>query len=117
MNERLKELRNAIHLSQEALGNMLGISQQVISRIERDKSTMTIDHLLLLSDFYNVSTDFLLERTKSRRNIEGQKLAMEALQRNYELVQAYEMLGEEDRELVWALIEKMLELGNRKEDG
>lgn len=70
---RVKELREAIHLSQEALGETVGISQQVISKIERDDSRLTKENLLLLADFFLVSTDYLLGRSKVRRNEEQEK--------------------------------------------
>ena len=47
MKNRLKEMRENAHLSQKGLGNLVGISQQVISRIERDGNTMTLEHLLI----------------------------------------------------------------------
>ena len=99
MDNNLEKLRKSAHLTQHKLGKQLGLSQQVISRIERDISTITLEHLLLLADFYQVSIDYLLDRTKAKRSWEE----------HYELVRALEMLDERDTGLVWALIEKMLE--------
>ena len=55
MDNNLEKLRKSAHLTQHKLGKQLGLSQQVISRIERDISTITLEHLLLLADFYQVS--------------------------------------------------------------
>lgn len=109
MNNNLEKLRKSAHLTQRKLGIQLGLSQQVISRIERDISTITIDHLLLLADFYHVSIDYLLDRTKVKRSWEEQQAISGILEEQYELVRAIEMLDRRDTGLVWALIEKMLE--------
>jgi len=108
MDNNLEKLRKSAHLTQCKLGRQLGLSQQVISRIERDISTITLDHLLLLADFYHVSIDYLLDRTKVKRNWEEQQIISAVLEEHYELVRAIEMLDERDTGLVWALIEKML---------
>lgn len=55
MDNNLEKLRKSAYLTQHKLGKQLGLSQQVISRIERDISTITLEHLLLLADFYQVS--------------------------------------------------------------
>lgn len=109
MNNNLDKLRRAAHLTQHELGKRLGLSQQVISRIERDISTITLGHLLLLADFYKVSIDYLLGRTDIKRNLEEQRVISDTLEEYYDLVRALERLGKRDIKLVWALIEKMLE--------
>ncbi|MFR2487822.1 MAG: helix-turn-helix domain-containing protein [Hungatella sp.] len=109
MDNNLEKLRKSAHLTQHKLGKQLGLSQQVISRLERDISTITLEHLLLLADFYQVSIDYLLDRTKAKRSWEEQQVISEVLEEHYELVRALEMLDERDTGLVWALIEKMLE--------
>lgn len=109
MDNNLEKLRKSAHLTQHKLGKQLGLSQQVISRIERDISTITLEHLLLLADFYQVSIDYLLDRTKAKRSWEEQQVISEVLEEHYELVRALEMLDERDTGLVWALIEMMLE--------
>lgn len=61
--QRLKDLRDDKDLSQEKIGNMLGIQQTVYSRYERGYQTLPVEHLLILADFYNTSTDYILGRT------------------------------------------------------
>ena len=80
MHDRLKELRKSAHLSQKSLGNLIGISQQVVSRIERDSSTMTREHLELYADFFNVTTDYILGRSKAKRNLEEQRVLLDKVQ-------------------------------------
>lgn len=62
---RLKDLRQDKDLTQEEIGKMLGIQQNVYSRYERGAQNIPLQHLLLLADFYNTSTDYLLGRTSN----------------------------------------------------
>ena len=107
MHDRLKELRKSAHLSQKSLGNLIGISQQVVSRIERDSSTMTREHLELYADFFNVTTDYILGRSKAKRNLEEQRVLLDKLQEKYNLVQIFDILKEEYQEIVWDLMDVM----------
>lgn len=108
MQDRLKELRKSAHLSQRSLGNIVGLSQQVISRIERDSSTMTLEHLQLLSDFFNVSSDYILGRSKAKRNIEEQGVLLDKLQEKYNLIQIFDELKQDHQEILWALMDVMV---------
>ena len=94
MHDRLKELRKSAHLSQKSLGNLIGISQQVVSRIERDSSTMTREH-------------FILGRSKAKRNLEEQRVLLDKLQEKYNLVQIFDILKEDYQEIVWDLMDVM----------
>lgn len=120
MKNRLKEMRENAHLSQKGLGNLVGISQQVISRIERDGNTMTLEHLLILSSFFNVSTDYLLGKSQAKRNLEEQGILLDRIQEQYDLVQIFRTLDEDYQQIVWGMMEIMAErLGtkNKKESG
>ena len=60
-NEKLIELRKAKGLSQEELGNELGVSRQTISKWELGQSYPDFQKLVLLSDFFNISLDKLIK--------------------------------------------------------
>lgn len=59
-NGRLRELRTAAGLSQEALGQKIGVSGQAISHLESGRRKMTADMAKRLGEFFSVSTDYLL---------------------------------------------------------
>lgn len=63
--QRLRDLREDADLSQKQVAALLGIQQTVYSRYERGFQTIPLEHLLTLADFYHVSTDYLLGRTKN----------------------------------------------------
>lgn len=57
---RLKELRNKIGLSQSAVAEKLGITQQAYANYEREARQPDLDMLLKLSDLFEVSVDYIL---------------------------------------------------------
>ena len=60
---RLKELREKRKISQLKLAMDLGLNQNSISRYERGIREADYKTLILLADYFNVSIDYLLERT------------------------------------------------------
>ena len=44
-----------------------GISQSTISKYETGEALPTIENLLLLSDYYNVSLDYLMDKTRIQK--------------------------------------------------
>jgi transcriptional regulator with XRE-family HTH domain len=61
--QRLRDLREDHELSQREVGEMLNIQQTVYSRYERGYQTIPVELLIILADFYKVSTDYILDRT------------------------------------------------------
>lgn len=59
---RIKELRNELRLSQKALGAAIGVSQKAIDYWERGVNEPKASYIVLLADFFNVSSDYLLGR-------------------------------------------------------
>lgn len=60
IGNRIKQLRKEKGLSQEDFGNQLGVSRQAISKWELEEATPDTDNLVALSDYFNVSLEFLL---------------------------------------------------------
>lgn len=54
MNERLKELRKALKLSQEEFGRRLGVSNTAISKLENGENNVTEQMAKLVSAEFNV---------------------------------------------------------------
>lgn len=57
---RVKKLRKQMNLSQQELGNAIGLTAKSVSTIESGLRTTTIEKLILLAKFFNVSADYLL---------------------------------------------------------
>ncbi len=60
-NEKLIELRKSKGLSQDELGNELGVSRQTISKWELAQSYPDFQRLVLLSDYFGLSLDALIK--------------------------------------------------------
>lgn len=55
--DRLRALREDNDLTQEQIARLLGTSQTMYARYERDANELPIRHLMTLCKFYNVSAD------------------------------------------------------------
>lgn len=62
---RLKELRIAKGISQLKLALDLGMNQNSISRYENHEREADYATLIKFADYFNVSLDYLLERTNN----------------------------------------------------
>lgn len=61
LGERLQALRKSRGLSQEQLAEQAGVSRQAVSKWELGESTPELDKVILLSDFFGVTTDYLIK--------------------------------------------------------
>ncbi|MBR3759514.1 MAG: helix-turn-helix transcriptional regulator [Ruminococcus sp.] len=60
---RLKELRKSRNITQQRLAIELNLNQNSISRYESGEREADYQTLIALADYFNVSIDYLLERT------------------------------------------------------
>ncbi len=72
--KRIRNLREDNDLKQIDLAKLLQISQAQYSRIESGENDITLDSLIRLARFYDVSTDYLLELTNEKNNKNKQKV-------------------------------------------
>jgi transcriptional regulator with XRE-family HTH domain len=63
LGERVKKLRIKKNLKQSELGEIVGLSDNAISDIERGYRLTAIDKLGALADYFDVSVDYLMGRT------------------------------------------------------
>ena len=61
MADRIQHLRKSKGISQEELADKVGVSRQAVSKWESEQSTPDIEKVILLSDFFDVTTDYLLK--------------------------------------------------------
>ena len=76
---RLKELRNKQHISQAKLAEYLGITQQAYANYERGARQPDLETLVKLSEYFNVSTDYLLgkeEKSSADKELQGVDFAL-----------------------------------------
>ena len=69
MYKRIRELREDNDYKQTDLANYLNCTQVSYSRYENEQREVPIETLIKLSDFYNVSIDYILEKSDNpKRN-------------------------------------------------
>lgn len=66
--KRLKSLRDEYHVYQKQLADYLNVSLGTISGYEKDQNLPDASTLRQLADFFNVSCDYLLERTRYKQD-------------------------------------------------
>ncbi|MBQ9937031.1 MAG: helix-turn-helix transcriptional regulator [Oscillospiraceae bacterium] len=64
---RLKDLREDRDIPQREIANLLNIRQNTYSQYENGQRQIPIDALILLSEFYNTSVDYILEITDQKQ--------------------------------------------------
>lgn len=63
--ERVREYRLMLGLTQQALGDLAGLSKQAINDIEAGRRLTTLDKAVALANTFNVSLDWLVGRENS----------------------------------------------------
>lgn len=94
MKNRIKQLRMEYKVNQEKLAQFIGISQQTLSRIENDKTSVDTNVLVSLCKYFEVSADYILCLSDSRYT-EEQKLDIETkMVKYYELIKRVDKLND-----------------------
>lgn len=73
ISEKIQQLRKSRGLSQEQLAEKLDISRQAVSKWESGTSTPDIEKIVLMSELFEVSTDYLIkgeETSKSNETVQ-----------------------------------------------
>ena len=114
MESRIKQLRENRGLIQELLASELGITQQMLSKYERDITLIKIDILKKIAEYFNVTTDYLLGLSDVKRDLEGQIKVNKTLDEYYDLIEVYKRLDAYDQEMVWSIIEAVRKTDNKR---
>lgn len=64
--EKLKELRISSRQTQKSMGELLGCTISNYQKIEYGKVNIPITSLMILADYFGVTTDYLLGRSEER---------------------------------------------------
>lgn len=105
MESRIKQLRENRGLIQEILASELGITQQMLSKYERDVLCIKVDVLKKIAEYFNVTTDYLLGISEVKRDLQGQMKMNKTLDTYYDLIEIYKGLDEYYQEMVWSIMQ------------
>jgi len=65
--DRIQHLRKTRGISQEELADKIGVSRQSVSKWESEQSSPDIDKIIILSDFFEVTTDYILKGIETKK--------------------------------------------------
>lgn len=114
MESRIKQLRQKRGVIQEILAAELGITQQMLSKYERDVTLIKVDILKKIAAYFNVTTDYLLGVSDVKRDIKGQMKVNETLDAYYDLVEVYKDLDSYDQEMIWSIIQTVKKTSDKR---
>lgn len=112
MQNRIRELREERGMNQDALAGLVGVSQQKISKVERNTESLGIDLLIEISDYFGVTTDYLLCLSDEKRGTVQDRRVRQKMDEHAALIAAYEALNEENRRMA----RKMMTVMKRLQD-
>ncbi len=61
ISDRIQLLRKARGISQEQLADQIGVSRQAVSKWESEQSVPDLEKIILLSNYFEITTDYLLK--------------------------------------------------------
>lgn len=107
MLENLKRLREAANISQKALADVIGVSQQSINKYENHNIEPDIETMIRLADYFNTSVDFLIGHTDIPHKIEPVH-PCDLNNKEAAIVNGYRRLTEKQRQSVELMIDAFL---------
>ncbi|MBR3142664.1 MAG: helix-turn-helix transcriptional regulator [Clostridiales bacterium] len=73
--DRIQNLRKSKGMSQEELADAAGVSRQAVSKWESEQSTPDLDKVIILSEIFDVTTDYLLKGIEPAETIDHKTMA------------------------------------------
>lgn len=117
MESRIKQLREKRGLIQEILAAELGITQQMLSKYEKDVTLIKVDILKKIATYFNVTTDYLLGVSDVKRDLQRQMKMNETLDEYYDLIEVYKDLDSYDKEMIWSIIQTVKKASEKRKKG
>ena len=100
MENRIRQLREKRGLTQETLAIELEITQQQLSKYERNIASIKVESLKKVAAYFNVTTDYLLGTSDVKRDV---------------VVELYRGLKQCDQKIILAIIAIIKNASGRKE--
>ena len=110
MLDTLKELRAERGITQQQLGDAVGVTQQAINSYENSDTKPEFSVLFKLADYFNVSLDYLLRRRASSF-LNDEAIKYTAEKDDAELITKYLSLSRPQKKVVSELIDMIIEPG------
>ena len=103
----LKKLREERAISQRALAEVIGVSQQSVNKYENHNIEPDIETLIRIADYFDVSMDYLVGRTEHRtENVSGKELYLDS--REISVIKKFRKLNKKQKECVEVIIDSYI---------
>lgn len=107
VNNRIRELRKSASISQETLAKAIHTTQQAVSRMENHAYDIPSESLIEMSKFFNVTTDYILGISDTKRDYNGQYRMNQEMDKCYDIVQRYQRLSETNQKTLRCILERL----------
>lgn len=107
IGNRIRELRKNLNMSQEALAEKIGTTQQAVSRMETNAYDIPSDLLIQISKYFNVTTDYILGISDIKRDYNGQHRMNQEMDKCYDIVLRYQNLSAINQRTLRCLLERL----------
>lgn len=67
--QRLRFIREKYHLKQEDIANILEVKRSAVANYENGFNTPKLKHIIMLSDYFNVPTDYFLKNVDTSESL------------------------------------------------
>lgn len=106
IQNRIRELRKNLNMSQVGLSMLLGTTQQTVSRIEKGSDIPT-DLLIKMAKLFNATTDYILGISDYKRDLGGQLRMNYEMDMYYDIVLRYQQLSEVNRRTLLVMLDRL----------
>ena len=106
IQNRIRELRKNLNLSQVGLSLVLGTTQQTVSRMEKSGDIPT-DLLVKMAGFFNATPDYILGIAEYTRDLGGQMRMNHEMDKYYDIVLRCQQLSEVNRRTLLVVLDRL----------
>lgn len=110
---RIKQLRNEKNINQDVLAKLLGLEIAGISKLETGRVPLKDEYIVKLSEYFGVSTDYLLGKSDIRNPEKAQEDPLGLAKIGFSM-ENYTPLTEKQKEQIRDLLEIILK-DNKKD--
>ncbi|MBE7069419.1 MAG: helix-turn-helix transcriptional regulator [Ruminococcaceae bacterium] len=75
IGDRIQNLRKTKGMSQEELADAIGVSRQAVSKWESEQAAPDLEKVIIMSDLFEVTTDYLLKGIEPVRTDDHKTMA------------------------------------------
>lgn len=104
---RIRELRKNHNISQESLGAIINTTQQAVSKMENNTYAISTDLLIKMSQYFNVTTDYILGISEIKRDLSGQLRMNREIEECYDHVLRYRNLSDINKKTLNCILERL----------